>query len=63
MVVSFNVGPAKLQVVKALKERLNLGLKEAKDMADAGEFVCDDDMYEEVTYNLRQAGASNFVKL
>lgn len=37
MKIKFNPGDHKLQVVKVIKETLNLGLKEAKDAADAGE--------------------------
>ncbi len=34
-----NAGAAKIQVIKAVKEALNLGLKEAKDLVDAAPSV------------------------
>lgn len=37
MKIKFNYGTAKLAVVKAVKEVLNLSLKEAKDVVEAGE--------------------------
>ena len=61
MTVQFNPGAAKLQVVKALKETLHLGLKEAKDFVDAREFTCSSDEYEKVKEELERAGASDFV--
>lgn len=41
MKIKFNYGTAKLQVVKAVKEVLNLSLKEAKDVVEAGEVEID----------------------
>ena len=63
MRIKFNVGPAKLQVVKAVKECLNLCLKEAKNMVDEGVVECPRDMYNEVINALKFAGASDFQQL
>lgn len=41
MKIKFNYGTAKLAVVKAVKEVLNLTLKEAKDVVEAGEIEVD----------------------
>ena len=63
MNVQFNPGAAKLQVVRTLKETLNLGLKKAKDFVDAHEFTCHSDEYEKVKEELEKVGASDFVDI
>ena len=62
MKVKFNPGPSKLMVVKILKEELHIGLKEAKDMADAKEFECSEAMYPSVKKKLEMGGARDFYK-
>ena len=60
MVVKFEPGPAKLQVVKALKEELHLKLKEAKDLVDNGEFICNEEQFPAVKKALADQGARDF---
>jgi len=60
MKVKFSPGATKLQVVKVLKEELHLGLKEAKDMADACEFECYDTEYPHLKKKLEEVGAGEF---
>ena len=38
----FKPGPAKLQVVKAIKETITIGLREAKDAVDLGRVECEE---------------------
>ena len=38
----FNPGPAKLQVVKAIKETIDIGLREAKDAVELGRVKCEE---------------------
>ena len=59
-----NSGINPISVVKILKEKLNLGLKEAKDLADSYPIVIDLDAYKierskypNILYLLEQAGA------
>lgn len=42
IVVWFDPGPARLQMVKAIKDVLNKGLREAKDAVDLGRCECDE---------------------
>lgn len=63
MNVSFNPGPNKLRVAKALKEGLHLGLKEARDMVNAKEFECTPKEYPEIKDALMAVGASNFLDI
>lgn len=44
------VGPTKLQVVKAIKESTHLGLKEAKELADAAEYQSSTIVAKDLTY-------------
>lgn len=60
MKVKFNPGPAKLLVVKTLKENLNIGLKEARDCADDREFECSKEQYPAIKEALTSAGAYDF---
>lgn len=60
MKIKFNPGPAKLQVVKVLKENLNIGLKEAKDCADNREFECSKEQCPSIMKALIFAGAYDF---
>ena len=60
MKVKFNPGPAKLYAVKTIKENLHLGLKEAKDCVDNGEFECSDEQYPIVKKALIEGGARDF---
>lgn len=62
MKVKFNPGPSKLMVVKTLKEGLHIGLKDAKDMVDAGEFECFETEYPTIKKALEKAGAGDFYK-
>ncbi len=64
---SFNVelksaGEQKIQVIKALRDGLGLGLKEAKDLADAAPAVVKEGMdkkaAEELKAKLEEAGAT-----
>lgn len=56
-----NAGGAKIQVIKAVKEILGLGLKEAKDLVDAAPKVIKDGVSktdaEEIKKKLEEAGA------
>ena len=62
MKVKFNPGASKLRVVKVLKEELHIGLKEAKDMADACEFECYDTEYLHLKKKLEEVGAGEFYR-
>jgi ribosomal protein L7/L12 len=62
MKVKFSPGACKLQVVKVLKEELHIGLKEAKDMADACEFECYDTEYPHLKKKLEEVGAGEFYR-
>ena len=68
---SFNVeltsaGGQKIQVIKALRELTNLGLKEAKDLADAAPKMVkegvDKPTAEEIKKKLEEAGATVTIK-
>lgn len=65
-VVLKNVGPAKLQVVKAVKDALDLGLKEAKDLVDGApcnvKNVVDKTTAEAIKAALEAAGAEVEIK-
>ncbi len=57
---SFNVhltaaGDQKIQVIKAVKEALGLGLKEAKDLVEAAPTVLKEGMKKEEAENLKKA--------
>ena len=54
-VVLAEVGAAKLQVVKAVKEACGLGLKEAKDLVDAAPAKIKDGLSKEEAENLKKA--------
>ena len=54
-VVLAEVGAAKLQVVKAVKEACGLGLKEAKDLVDAAPAKIKEGLSKEEAENLRKA--------
>jgi len=60
MKVQFNPGASRLQVVKVLKDGLHIGLKEAKDMMEAGEFECYDTEYPRLKKKLEEVGAGEF---
>ena len=62
MKVKFNPGAAKLQVVKVLKQELQLSIKEAKDMVDACEFECPKAEYPNLKKKLEEAGAGEFYR-
>ena len=57
-----DAGGAKIQVIKAVKEVLGLGLKEAKDMVDGAPAVLKEDVKkeeaEELKKKLEEAGAT-----
>lgn len=54
-VILAEVGGAKLQVVKAVKEACGLGLKEAKDLVDAAPAKIKDGLSKEEAENLKKA--------
>ena len=54
-VVLAEVGGAKLQVVKAVKEACGLGLKEAKDLVDAAPAKIKEGLSKEEAENLKKA--------
>ena len=61
-----NAGGQKIQVIKALREITNLGLKEAKDLADAAPKVVKEGVSkeeaEEMKKRLEEAGGSVVIK-
>lgn len=61
-----NAGGAKIQVIKAIKEILGLGLKEAKDLVDAAPKIIKDNVSkadaEEMKKKLEEAGAAVEIK-
>ena len=54
-VVLAEVGGAKLQVVKAVKEACGLGLKEAKDLVDGAHSTLKEGLSKEEAENLKKA--------
>ena len=54
-VVLAEVGGAKLQVVKAVKEACGLGLKEAKDLVDGAPLTIKEGLSKEEAENLKKA--------
>ena len=54
-VVLAEVGAAKLQVVKAVKEACGLGLKEAKDLVDGAPATIKEGLSKEEAENLKKA--------
>ena len=50
-----NAGAQKIAVIKAVKEALGLGLKEAKDLVDAAPSVLKTDMKKDVAEALKKA--------
>ena len=54
-VVLAEVGGAKLQVVKAVKEACGLGLKEAKDLVDSAPSTIKEGLSKEEAENLKKA--------
>ena len=54
-VVLADVGGAKLQVVKAVKEACGLGLKEAKDLVDGAPSTIKEGLSKEEAENLKKA--------
>ena len=54
-VVLKEVGAAKLQVVKAVKEACGLGLKEAKDLVDGAPSTLKEGMSKDEAENLKKA--------
>lgn len=54
-VVLVEVGAAKLQVVKAVKEACGLGLKEAKDLVDGAPSTLKEGMSKDEAENLKKA--------
>jgi len=64
-VVLTEAGPNKIQVIKAIREILGLGLKEAKDVADAGGNIKENINTEEaneIKAKLEEVGATVEVK-
>lgn len=61
-----NAGGAKIQVIKAVKEILGLGLKEAKDLVDAAPKIIKDNVSkadaEEMKKKLEEVGAVAEIK-
>ncbi len=54
-VVLTEVGPSKLQVVKAVKEACGLGLKEAKDLVDGAPATIKEGVTKDEAENLKKA--------
>ena len=54
-VVLTEAGPAKLQVVKAVKEACGLGLKEAKDLVDGAPSTLKEGLSKDEAENLKKA--------
>ena len=54
-VILAEVGAAKLQVVKAVKEACGLGLKEAKDLVDGAPAKIKEGIFKEEAENLKKA--------
>ena len=54
-VVLAEIGSAKLQVVKAVKEACGLGLKEAKDLVDSAPATVKEGLSKEEAENLKKA--------
>ena len=52
----FNPGPAKLQVVKAIKETLHIGLKDARDAVELGRIECVPSYRERLVEAIEDAG-------
>lgn len=62
MKVKFNPGPSKITVIKTLMDELHIGLRKAKEMADAEEFECSEAMYPNVKKKLEMEGAKDFYR-
>lgn len=62
MKIKFNPGDYKLQMVKAIKDALHLGLKEARDAVEAGEVECPDDKYDTLCQVITENGGTIVVK-
>ena len=60
MVIKFNPGAAKLQVVKTIKVGLNIGLKEAKDMCGDRKIRCTKEQFAKIKPELEKSGAGEF---
>ena len=60
MVVTFILGPSKLMTVKIIKEGLHIGLKEAKDCVDAGQFECTEEQLKIIKPKLTEIGNDGF---
>lgn len=56
MLIKFDCGPTKLQVIELVKEFMNLGLKEAKDACDLGSIEIEGRRLEDFVRLLREAG-------
>lgn len=56
MKVTFIPGPQKLITVKTLKEELHIGLKEAKDCLDSGQFECTKEQFKTIKPKLIELG-------
>ena len=60
MKVTFICGTKKLMTVKVLKEELHIGLREAKDCVDAGQFECTEEQLETIKPMLTELGNTGF---
>lgn len=60
MVITFIPGPSKLMTVKIIKEELHIGLKEAKDCVDAGQFECTEEQLKIIKPKLAEIGNNGF---
>ena len=52
----FKPGAAKLQVVKAIKETINIGLRECRDAVELGRIQCEDADRQLLTDAIEVAG-------
>lgn len=60
MVVKFIPGPSKLMTVKIINDELHLGLKNAKDCVDAGQFECTEEQLKIIKPKLAEIGNNGF---
>jgi ribosomal protein L7/L12 len=60
MVIEFNPGSAKLQVIKVIKVGLDTGLKEAKHMCVDGKIECTREQFAKIKPALELYGAGEF---
>ena len=60
MVITFIPSPSKLMTVKIIKQGLHIGLKEAKDCVDTGQFECTEEQFKIIKPMLEEIGNNGF---